>query len=104
MRLTSLLIAALLAAPVGAASADARTGRCLPDGSGPACHFWTGKVVSVNDGDTVDVDVDGDGSRHADVVRFAGVQAMELTRYSARARGRRGQCQAVEAGNRVDRL
>jgi len=103
--LAAVLALAATGAATGAASAQARTGRCLPGGGGPTCHFWTGKAVSVNDGDTVDVDVDGDGSRRAFPVRFAGVQAMELTRYNSRHPSkRRGQCQAVAATNLVERL
>lgn len=99
-----LILTAVLTLAV-AASARARTARCLPGGAGPACHVWTGKVVSVNDGDTVDVDVDGDGTRRAFPIRFAGVQAMELTRYDSRHPSRRrGQCQAVAATNLVERL
>jgi endonuclease YncB( thermonuclease family) len=96
-----LLIAAclLLAAP---ATAGASTGSCLPDGSGPTCHFWTGKAVSINDGDTIGVDVDG--KRREYQVRFLGLQAMEQTRYSDIPSKRRGQCHALEATNRVQQL
>ena len=66
-RPAALLAAAVLAAVLApAAAADAaRTARCLPGGEGPRCLVWTGKVRSVNDGDTFAVDIDGDGRRRA---------------------------------------
>ena len=61
---------------------------CL-DGSAVRCHVVTGKVVSVGDGDTIDVDVAGDGAGLPWHVRITGLQAMELTRYSTSASLRR---------------
>ena len=57
---------------------------------------------SVNDGDTMDVDVLRDGTSATRRIRFAGVQAMEQTNYSPRYR--QGDCHAVEATERVERL
>ncbi len=91
-----------LAAP-GAAGAAARV-PCLPDGDGPACRVWTGKVVSVNDGDTFKVDVDGDGKRRGVDVRFAGLQAMELTVHHPDPAKRRDECHGIEATARVEAL
>lgn len=98
-RLTVVLT--LLLALIPAASADAKMGRCRPDGTGPMCHVWTGHVTSINDGDTFDVDVDGDHSKHAYHIRFIGVQAMELTVHSENPKKRRGECHALEATNFV---
>ena len=64
--------------------------------------MWTGRVVYVDDGDTIKVDVDGDGSHKWVRVRFAGVQAMEQTVYAARRRA--GDCHAVAATLRLDKL
>ena len=77
---------------------------CLPGGGGPTCHVWTGKVISVGDGDTIDVNVAGDGSRGFKRVRITGIQAMELYRYSHTPSLRRGACHAREATRRLERL
>jgi endonuclease YncB( thermonuclease family) len=99
--LPCLLLAAALSAAVPAAAQAAR-GACVPGVAGPSCHVWTAKVLSVNDGDTMDVDVLRDGTRATRRIRFAGVQAMEQTAYSTRHR--QGDCHAVEATQRVERL
>jgi endonuclease YncB( thermonuclease family) len=98
--LTLTLAAALLAALP--ASAEAKRGACVPGLAGPSCHVWTAKVRSVNDGDTMDVDVLRDGTTATRRIRFAGVQAMEQTVYSRYHR--QGDCHAVEATERVERL
>jgi endonuclease YncB( thermonuclease family) len=96
-------LAALGAAAASApASAQGTTTRCLGGQAGPVCHVWYGTVRSVNDGDTVDVDLDGDGSRRVYAVRLSSVQAMELTRYHPKRR--RGACSAVAATERVEEL
>lgn len=93
-----LLLLLLLLAP---ASASAKTGPCTPgDRGGPRCHWWEGKVKLVADGDTLHVDVAGEGRQE---VRFIGVNTMELRVYSQRASRRRGDCMGVPAANLVDR-
>jgi endonuclease YncB( thermonuclease family) len=82
-----------------------RSGPCRPgDPASPACQVWTAKVKSINDGDTIGVDIDGDGSRRVFQIRFTGIQAMEETRYSQDVRKLRGQCHAVAAAVFVHRL
>ena len=104
-RLIPLLIIALLAAVAAPASADAaKRAQCLLRNSGPSCYLWTGKVTFIADGDTVYVDIDGDGSRKRYPVRITGINAMEQTTYSSRASARRGECHAVEATARLDQL
>ena len=105
-RLLTCLLAAAAALALGAPVAGAKTwtGSCRGDGSGPRCHFWTGRALSVDDGDTIGVDIDGDGTRHEFPVRFTGVQAMEQTRYSDTPSKRRGQCHALQATNLVQRM
>jgi endonuclease YncB( thermonuclease family) len=102
MRLYLTLLSALVL--FCAAPADAATGPCRPDGTGPKCRIWKAKVVDVNDGDTIDVDIDEDRSRRHFAVRFIGVQAMEQTRYSRTPSKRRGQCHALKATNLVERM
>ena len=91
-------LAVLAAAPAQAASGPGVIGTAEP-----RCHVVTGKVTFVADGDTLDVDVPGDG-RGARRTRVTGIQAMEMMRYSKYAARRRGACHAVAATNRLARL
>jgi endonuclease YncB( thermonuclease family) len=102
-----LLVATALAFAALAAPAAAAVGPCLPGGSpddDALCTFWTGKVTFVADGDTIDVDIAGDGTKRARRVRLTGFNAMELTRYSHTASKRRGACHGVEATARLEQL
>ncbi len=63
-----------------------------------------GRVVHVGDGDTVDVDIYGDGTSATRLIRITGIQAMELTTYSGYDDRLRGECHAVEATKRLRRL
>jgi len=105
-RLIPLFLTALITAFAAApASADAaKRAQCLLRKSGPSCYLWTGKVTFVADGDTVYVDIDGDGTRKRFPVRVTGINAMEQTTYTSRASARRGECHAVEATARLDQL
>lgn len=94
-----LLAAVLVCLP---AAAHAARGECVPGKVGASCNIWTGKVVSVNDGDTLDVDVHGDGTSASRRIRMTGVQAMEQTVYSSRLR--QGECHAVAATLRLEHL
>jgi endonuclease YncB( thermonuclease family) len=94
---------ALLAPAAAAAPASAAAGPCLPEyPHGAQCHVWMGKVRWVDDGDTLDADVPGDGLGGVLRIRLTGIQAMEQTVY--RAAQRRGDCHAVEATNGLERL
>jgi endonuclease YncB( thermonuclease family) len=95
-----LLAAAVLAALP--AAANAASADCVIGQIGPLCQVWTAKVLSVNDGDTLDVDVHGDGTRATRRIRMTGVQAMEQTVYSSRLR--QGECHAVAATLRLEQL
>jgi endonuclease YncB( thermonuclease family) len=97
-----LLLAGLVAALAAPAAAGAAP--CLPGGGGPSCRTWTGEVVAVNDGDTVKVDIDGDGTGRGVDVRFAAVQAVELTVHHPNAAKRRDECHGLEATARVEQL
>jgi endonuclease YncB( thermonuclease family) len=100
--LPPILIAMFVLLPAGVASA--KTGRCLPGGAGPVCHFWFGKA-RIADGDTVEVDIDGDGTKREKPVRLIGIQAMEQSVYSSKhPERRRGECHALEATAYFDSL
>jgi endonuclease YncB( thermonuclease family) len=64
----------------------------------------TGYVKGVYDGDTVEVDIIGDGTSTPVNIRLAGIQAMELTHYSVDSSLMRGDCHAVEATKRLRAL
>jgi endonuclease YncB( thermonuclease family) len=96
-----LVVATALLLPVPAARAASAP--CIADyPHGAQCTAWKGKVRWVDDGDTLDALVPGDGLGGLLRVRLTGVQAMEQTRY--RAAQRAGDCHAVEATNRLERL
>jgi endonuclease YncB( thermonuclease family) len=101
VRLVVLAVASALILP--ATAAQANTGPCLPDyPHGAQCKVWNGKVRYVDDGDTLDADVPGDGLGGLLRVRIIGAQAMEQTSY--RASQRAGDCHAVDATNRLEQL
>jgi endonuclease YncB( thermonuclease family) len=100
-RIAVSLLVAVLAALAVASSASARTASCLPDGDGPRCHVWPARVLGVPDGDTLHTRIAGYGRRD---VRVIGIQAMEMTRYSPYPRKRRGECHALAATARFERL
>jgi endonuclease YncB( thermonuclease family) len=102
--LVTAIVAAAALAALGSTAEAARSGACLPGTGGPTCTFWTAKVTFVADGDTIEVDVAGDGTSRRSRVRITGIQAMELTRYSSKASRRRGECHAVAATARLERL
>jgi endonuclease YncB( thermonuclease family) len=92
---------ALIAAP----QADAYwKAPCVAGTQRPVCFFWKGKVTSVADGDTIDVDVYGDGTSKAKRIRMTGINAMEHSAYSADPAERRGACHALEATARLEEI
>jgi endonuclease YncB( thermonuclease family) len=93
---------ALLGLLALSAVADAARGTCVAGRPGPTCTVWKAKVVSVNDGDTLDVDVLGDGTSSRRRIRMAGVQAMEQSSYALPSRA--GDCHAVAATDRLEAL
>ncbi|MEA2172250.1 MAG: competence protein ComEC [Solirubrobacteraceae bacterium] len=96
------VIVALVALFLAAVPARASTAPCIPgDGSSPTCQWWNAKVTLVADGDTIDVKIPGDGAAS---VRFIGINAMELSKYSHTASARRGDCMGVPAANFAERL
>jgi endonuclease YncB( thermonuclease family) len=93
------LLAMLLAAP----SASARKAPCIPGQKKPKCLVWQGKVGAVDDGDTLNVRINGQRKRGLQRIRITGIQAMELTKYGKKA-GRRGYCTGVEATELLERF
>ena len=65
---------------------------------------WHGRVTSFDDGDTVKVDIAGDGTHTARRVRLTGIQAMEQSVYSNYPERRRGECHSLEATARLEQL
>jgi endonuclease YncB( thermonuclease family) len=106
-RLAALFAAAVVAVPlaaVPATSASAATTACRPGPGSPVCQVWTGRVAWVADGDTLLVDVNGDGTSTPRSIRMIGVQAMEQTVYSPAPARRRGECHSLAATARVEQL
>ncbi len=67
--------ATLTALALAAASTVAPT---TPTSAAPSLTYWYGTVTKVVDGDTVFVDIEGDGTSASYEVRNAGIQATEL--------------------------
>lgn len=97
----AVLTAAITLTAEPAALAD--RGPCIPGTQGPTCRIWTGTVGAVDDGDTINVDIAGDGTSREKKIRLTGIQAMELTRYGRR-RGRLGECHGVAAAERLEEI
>ena len=93
------LAGALLAATSTADTADAKRAPCREGTKQPLCTVQTAPAVFVADGDTIRVRLGG----RVRTVRFTGINAMELSRYSSNPRRRRGACHGLEATALVDR-
>ena len=100
----ALAFAAICAIAPAAPAGAARHAPCLVGQSEPICSVTHGKVNYVDDGDTIDVDLLGDGTHRGRRVRVTGIQAMEQTVYAADPKKRRGECHSVEAAALVDEL
>jgi endonuclease YncB( thermonuclease family) len=79
----------------------ALTTLALPAAPASATVIQSGKVIFVADGDTVDVNLTGVGTRR---IRMIGVQATELHVYSSYLNRISGECWAAEATRRLSRL
>jgi endonuclease YncB( thermonuclease family) len=91
-------VATVVAAPAAHAAFKAP---CVPGQKRPTCTFWSAKVRMIADGDTIKAVLDDDPSRAVQLIRFNGINAMELSHYSKVARNRRGPCHGVQAANFV---
>jgi endonuclease YncB( thermonuclease family) len=92
--LTGLLALAL---PAAAPAQGTFKAPCIEGSKSPRCIFWDAKATFIADGDTIKVKLDDDPSRAVQLVRFTGINAMELHRYSKYAGRRRGECHGLAA-------
>jgi endonuclease YncB( thermonuclease family) len=99
-RLHAFLLAFGLTLGLAAPADAAWHAPCMP--GGPTCTWWNARTVFVADGDTIRVRVSG--GHGIATIRFTGINAMELHRYSSTGSKRRGDCHGVAATNMVDRL
>lgn len=91
-------------AATATASVAALVVSVVPAAPAQAASVTYGKVVFVADGDTIDVNVAGDGTRTPQRIRYIGVQAMELNRYSHTLSKLRGECWGVAAARHLHSL
>jgi micrococcal nuclease len=103
LRIALISAAAALAVAPNALAARPSGGPCTPDPGSPHCHYWYGQVKFFADGDTIDVDIAGDHEGRRPI-RFTGINAMELHRYSKYRSRRHGDCHGVAAANRVESI
>jgi hypothetical protein len=103
VRRIAVLIALLLAG-LAAGVAEARPGECLKPADAAGCEVTDAKVTYIADADTFYVDLFGDGSKQRYAVRITGINAMEQTVYGPVAARRAGECHALEATARLERL
>src|SRR4051794_8366948 len=68
---------------------------CVEGEAQPVCRYQTAKVVFIADGDTIRVRIPG--VRGIKTIRFPGINAMELHRYSKYPSRRRGECHGLAA-------
>src|SRR4051812_21208656 len=100
--LAVVLVGALHAAWATAAQAQVRIGACPQGAKGTVCKLWTGKVTFIGDGDTLSVDIKGDGTTKPARVRMTGINAMEESYYTNVPEDRFGECHANEATARLE--
>ena len=102
-RLLVCVIGSLVAASAYAPDAGAaRRAPCVEGAARPLCTFWDARVRFIADGDTIRATVAG--SKGLKTIRFTGLNAMELTRYSKYPSRRRGACHGLAATALVERL
>src|SRR3954447_24111289 len=98
MSLIRMLVCLALATLLIPSIAEARKGPCVAGKKRPRCTFTPARVTFVADGDTIRAKIGG----REKTIRFTGINAMELHRYSSTPSKRRGECHAVAATNLVD--
>ena len=100
MRILLALVAAAVLLVLPAAAPASWRAPCVPGTQRPLCTWWQARTAFVADGDTIRVRPRGGRVR---TIRFTGINAPELTRYSSRPSRRRGACHAVAATAVVQR-
>jgi endonuclease YncB( thermonuclease family) len=104
MRCAKALLTALVAGAGALASASPAlaqsSGPCGVGAASPTCLYSYGKVTFISDGDTITVALPGGKAR----VRFTGVNAIEQSFYSTHSDERQGECNSLEATNRLEQL
>ncbi len=95
--LFAVLVAMLGSTPV--AQAATRRAPCAEGAKQPRCVFTDAKVSFIADGDTIRVTLGG----RTKTIRFTGINAMELTRYSKYPSRRRGACHGLAATALIER-
>jgi endonuclease YncB( thermonuclease family) len=91
------IVAALALPGVAAAQKPSYKGPCVEGANAPQCKFWDAKATFIADGDTIKAKLVGDPTHTEHLIRFTGINAMELHRYSKYASRRRGECHGLEA-------
>jgi endonuclease YncB( thermonuclease family) len=105
MRLLLTALIALLALPAGAAAqAPGTPAQCEIGARTELCEFWSGKVTFIGDGDTMSVDLTGDGTKKPVRVRITGIDTMEQWYYTNNPNDRTGECHANDATERLEQL
>src|SRR5215218_9960226 len=99
MRAGLLAVLLTLVCAVPAAGAATRRAPCSEGAKQPRCTFTDVRVSFIADGDTIRVTLAG----RTKTIRFTGINAMELTRYSKYPGRRRGACHGLEATAFVER-
>jgi endonuclease YncB( thermonuclease family) len=104
---TLVAAAVLLSVFAGPAAAQLRgqtVGPCGANAGSETCDLWRGKVTFIGDGDTLSVDVRGDGTKKPVRVRVTGIDTMEQWYYTNNPDERTGECHANEATERLEHL
>jgi len=99
MRAGLLAVLLALLGSVPAAGAATRRAPCAEGAKQPRCVFTDARASFIADGDTIRVTLAG----RTRTIRFTGINAMELTRYSKYPSRRRGACHGLEATAFVER-
>src|SRR4051812_20223412 len=92
-------VGALMLALLATGTAEARRAPCAEGTKRPLCTFSDARAVFIADGDTIRVRLAG----RIRTIRFTGLNAMELTRYSKYPGRRRGACHGLAATALVER-
>jgi endonuclease YncB( thermonuclease family) len=98
-----LLGLTLAALPAAASARTVFKAPCIAGQKSPECTFWSARATFIADGDTIRATIDGDRSHTEHLIRFTGINAMELYRYSKYAGRRQGACHGLEAAALVER-